>query len=119
VKTSRRSLLGLVVMVLGISAASRWWTGRREDALGRQLAAAARPGDLRMLSSDSCAICVAARRWFVAHGVPFSECSIERDADCRARFDALGAPGTPVILVRGQPQLGFSPARLLERLQAG
>ncbi len=116
---SRRSLLGLVLLILVISGASTWWGQRQEAALGREVASLARPGDLQMLSSDSCSICTLARGWFVQHGVAFTECSIERDADCRARFDQVRAPGTPVILVRGQPELGFNPQRLKARLEAG
>jgi glutaredoxin len=118
-QASRRSLLGLVVLVLAISAASTWWGQRHEAVLGEQVAALAAPGDLRMLSSDTCAICLVARRWFTDHGVAFSECSIERDAACRAEFETMLAPGTPVILVRGRPQLGFDPARLLASLKIG
>jgi len=117
-KTSRRSWLGLVLLILGISAASQWWGNRHEAAMGQRVAALAAPGDVHMLSSDTCGICVVARQWFTAHGVAYTECSIERDADCRSRFEALHAPGTPVILVRGQPELGFSPARLERRLQS-
>ena len=116
---SRGSLLGLVLLILAISGASTWWGQRQEAALGREVAALAGPGDLQMLSSDTCGICTLARGWFVQHGVAFAECSIERDAACRARFDALQAQGTPVILVRGQPELGFSPQRLKLRLAAG
>jgi hypothetical protein len=118
-KASPRSIVGLVAMILAISAASTWWGGQREAALGSEVAALAGPGDLHMISSDSCAVCVVARRWFIAHEVPFSECSIERDPACRARFDALGAPGTPVIEVRGRPQLGFAPERLRAALEGG
>lgn len=114
---SRRSLLGLVLLILAISAASQWWGHRQEAAVGERLAALAQPGDLLMLSSDTCSICSLARTWFQQHGVNFDECSIERDADCRSRFEALRAPGTPVILVRGQPELGFSPERLRARLE--
>jgi hypothetical protein len=49
--------------------------------------------------------------------VPFTECSIERDAACAAEFAATASPGTPVMLVRGQPQVGFSAERLLGSLQ--
>lgn len=116
---SRRSLLSLVLLILGISGLSAWWASRQEANLGEALAALVRPGDLRMLSSDTCAICTAARLWFRQHGVPFEECSIERDTACRAQFEALRAPGTPVILVRGQAELGFSPTRLRTRLEGG
>jgi glutaredoxin len=113
---SRRSLLGLVLLVLMVSAASQWWMYRAEANIGRRIAALAKPGDLQMISSDTCAICKVARRWFSEHRVAFSECSIERDAACRAQFDALRSPATPVILVRGQPELGFDPQRLERRL---
>lgn len=116
-QASRGSLIGLVLLVLGISAASQWWNHRQEAALGREVAAWAAAGDLHMLSSDTCSICVLARQWFKEHGVRYTECSIERDTVCRQQYEALRAAGTPVMMVRGQPELGFSPARLHERLK--
>ena len=115
---SRPSLIGLAVLVLAITAASQWWAGRAARQLGAQVAALAQPGDIRMLSSESCAICHVARQWFVANQVAFSECLVERDAACRAEFEATRSPGTPVLLVRGQPQVGFSGQRLLQGLVA-
>ncbi|MDO8420452.1 MAG: hypothetical protein Q7S90_10480, partial [Rubrivivax sp.] len=79
--------------------------------------ALAQAGDIRMLSSETCPICTVARTWFTEHRVPFSECLIERDAQCKADFDAARAPGTPLIIVRGVPQLGFNPERLRQALQ--
>lgn len=115
--TRRRSVIGLVALVLAVSAATQWWAARSQQQLGRQVALAAAPGDIQMISSTTCGICTAARRWFGQHDVPFDECFIERDAACAARFEALLAPGTPVIVVRGQPQLGFDPQRLLLALK--
>jgi arsenate reductase-like glutaredoxin family protein len=70
-----------------------------------------------MISSYTCVYCAQARAWFAEHSVPFSECSIERDTACAARFAALLSPGTPVLLVRGRPQVGFSPQRVAEALR--
>lgn len=116
-RPSARSLLALALLVAAALAAQSWWGGRLRAELGAEVAALARPGDIQMLSSDVCPVCEQARRWFTAHAVPFSECSIERDSACRARFEALGAAGTPVLVVRGRPQLGFSPQRLQAALQ--
>ena len=110
-------MFGLVLLVLGVSAASQWWAGSQERSLGREVAALAQPGDIHMMSSDTCAICSVARHWFIEHRVAFTECSVERDDACRASFEATGAVGTPVMVVRGQPQLGFLPARLKGALQ--
>lgn len=114
---SRRSLLLLAALVLGTTAASTWWAERQQGRVGRQVAAWAGPGDIRMLSSDSCGICAAARTWFDQQGVAYSECSIERDAACRAAFEASRSPGTPVLLVRRQTLVGFNPERLHAALQ--
>jgi len=116
-KSTGRALFAFVLFFLVMSAGSQWWAGRQEGALGAEVARLAQPGDIRMISSDSCVICMRARRWFDDNRVAFSECSIERDAQCRADFEALSAPGTPVIVVRGRPQLGFNPERLRAALE--
>ena len=114
-----RTLAGLVVVVALASGASQWWRSHLAGGIGEQLAAQARPGDIQMLSSTTCVFCTAARHWLTDQQVPFTECFIERDADCAARYQALGARGTPTLLVRGQVQLGFSPQQVLDGLQRG
>ena len=108
----------LVVVVAVAALASSAWRELRSARDGRWLAERARPGDIRMLSSETCPYCVAARRWLQAEGVPFSECFIERDAACAADYQATGAAGTPTFVVRGQRILGFDRARLIERFSA-
>lgn len=116
-KASRAPLVVLGALVVAITTASTWWAGRQEALTGRQVAALAQPGDIRMLSSDTCGICTMARGWFRQHGVAYSECSIERDAACQADFAATRSPGTPVLLVRRQTMVGFNPERLRAALQ--
>ena len=115
-KASGAQLLGLVLLVLAVSAGNRWWVARHADVQGRQAAVLARPGDIRMISSENCVLCLEARTWLLRNEVAFSECLIERDAACRADFDASSAAGTPVMVVRGQPQLGFNAERLRQAL---
>jgi len=107
--TSARSLVGLVALVLAVGLASAWWRQQRGADVAEQLRAELGPGELRMLSSDSCAVCLVARRWFQRHRVAFEECSIERDPRCAADYALQGAPGTPVFLARGRAMLGFDP----------
>jgi glutaredoxin len=112
----RNPWLQLVLLVAAVSLAAQWWQARSERDIGSRVAAAAAPGELRMISSESCGICTLARGWFREHRVAFEECFVERDAACRAEFERLGAQGTPVIVVRGQPQLGFNPTRIARAL---
>jgi hypothetical protein len=111
-RVTRRALLSLALLILLVGGLSSWWAGRHQNNLGQAIAAQAAPGDIRMLSSETCAICTVARHWFQQHQVAHGECFIERDLACREAFQALRAPGTPVILVRGTPLLGFDPVRV-------
>ncbi len=106
----------LLALVLGLAWAARWWQGREDAQSLRQLA---RPGDILMIASDSCVFCKQATAWLQAQQVPFSECSIERDAQCLAQYRASGARGTPTFLVRGQLVLGFDRARIRQALGGG
>ena len=108
------SLLAVVAVAWFASAA---WRGHVADRDGELLVQRVKPGDIRMISSETCPYCLAARRWMTAQRVPFSECFIERDAQCMADYQALGAVGTPTLVVRGQRVIGFDRARLLEILK--
>ena len=115
-RSTTRSLLGLItVVVIGAAAMQgfTWWTRER---LGAQVAANAKPGDIHMIASVTCVYCAAARAWFNENRVPFTECEIERDAECAAKYNALMAPGTPVMLVRGKRLLGFSAQAVADAL---
>ena len=115
---SRRSLLALLLWVLAVTGAAGWWRDHQSLALGPELARLARPGEIHLLSSLTCIYCQRARQWLTAQQVPFDECFIESDARCAAQYRALMAPGTPVLLVRGQAQWGFSPQQVFESLQS-
>jgi glutaredoxin len=117
-KPDRRSVAVLLALVLVVSAAMQWWGYASERRHAERLAALAQPGDIRMIASVTCAFCAAARHWMTEHRVRFDECYIERDAQCKALYDATQARGTPTLIVRGQVQLGFDAARVLAALEA-
>ena len=107
-----------LIVVVALAAGASWlWRDRVADQDARRLQALARPGDIRMISSETCPWCLAARRWMTQEGIPFQECFIERDAGCRADYEAQGAAGTPTLLVRGQRILGFDRQALTRALQ--
>ena len=111
-----RSMLALPALVLGTAAATQglaWW---QRERLGAQVGAAARPGDIRMIASVNCVYCAQARAWFTANRAPFTECLIERDAQCAWTYNALMAPGTPVLLVRGKRLVGFNAQAVADAL---
>ena len=111
-----RSALGLAGAVFVAGAALQGLQGWSGDRAGVQVATQAKPGDIHMISSVACAYCARARTWFTDHRVPFTECLIEHDSRCAATYTALLAPGTPVLLVRGQRLVGFNAQTIAEAL---
>lgn len=107
----------LLVVILLAALASWAWRGHVERGDAAVLKDLAQAGDIRMISSESCGWCTAARRWMTAEQIPFDECFIEREARCQADYEALGAQGTPTLLVRGQRIIGFDRAAIAEALQ--
>lgn len=107
-----------LLVVIAVTAAAAWaWRSHVAAADGELLAQRVKPGDIRMISSETCGWCTAARRWMRSEGVPFEECFIEREARCLADYQALGGQGTPTLVVRGQLVRGFDRARIIEILK--
>ncbi|RZU02515.1 glutaredoxin family protein [Rivibacter subsaxonicus] len=119
--TRRRSLLSLGLVIALAVGATALWQRHRNATLGAEIAGLARPGDLALYSATWCGWCTRAKRMLDAGGVHYTVCEIDLDADCKARFDAiahkLGRSATPIVVVRGEPQLGFDAARVLDRLR--
>lgn len=106
--------LSLFAVIAVVSLAAWAWRSHVAAEDGELLAARVRPGDIRMISSETCGWCTAARRWMKSEGVAFSECFIERDAQCAADYRARGGMGTPTLVVRGQTVVGFDRERVIE-----
>ena len=106
----RRALRwGVAIGLIGFAAAAYalWQSTGRPYDLGRAAAAHAQEGDIYVYSSITCGTCRKAKLWMTYHGIPYESCEIDRDADCRKRFEALGGIGTPTMVVRGQTLVGF------------
>ena len=112
--------LGVLVLLVALAyGITQWWSVRRsDDAVAQALAVYSQPGEILMISSENCSHCAFARRWMRTREVAFSECVIEHDTQCAARYQALYAPGTPVLVVRDQVLLGFSPQAIWNVLKA-
>ena len=117
-RTRAASWAGLLLSVATVVGLNQGWQAWSASRLGSEVAARAAPGDIEMLATASCVYCAQARSWFAEHKVAYAECDIERQAACAAKFSALVSPGTPMLLVRGQRQVGFNPERVAQALRA-
>ena len=111
-----RSYVSLAVIIGLVYGGVHLLQGRHDGRQGEALRATAKPGDIVMLSSQTCPYCERAREWMSEQQVPFKECTIETDAACLAEFQARGGMGTPTLVVRGRTVVGFDPARVAEIL---
>ena len=74
-KSTGRALFAFVLFFLVMSAGSQWWAGRQEGALGAEVARLAQPGDIRMISSDSCVPVSSIWRWMALPRVSIASVS--------------------------------------------
>jgi glutaredoxin len=75
--------------------------GATDEATVRQLAATVRAEQIVMYSTTECGYCTQARAWLDSHGFAFRECNMSHERRCEDEFHALGATGTPYLIVRG------------------
>ena len=104
-----RSLLVLAALIIGAGLAAEGLQTLANNRLAASVRSRALENDIYMVSSVTCPYCAQARAWFAANKIPFRECYIERDERCALQYQALMAPGTPVLLVRGRKLVGFDP----------
>ncbi|MBI5924509.1 MAG: glutaredoxin family protein [Aquabacterium sp.] len=71
------------------------------DAQIRALAATVQAEDVVMYSTTDCTYCAQAKGWLSQYGFPLSECNMTTTPHCEQAFRALGADGTPYLIVRG------------------
>ena len=112
-----RALWVPIALALVIQWGLQWWQTRQVDQAGSTLASLAQAGDIVMFSTDTCIYCVRARDWMNDQGVKFTECNVDRDARCMQVYQAQGSPGTPLMRVKDDWQLGFDAQGVLRALQ--
>lgn len=129
-----RALLTVVAVIAGL-----WWGhhaqlhkrdfgallggGGMDEASVKQLAATVRAEQIVMYSTNECGYCTQTRSWLSEHGFAFTECNMSREARCEDEFRALGATGTPYLIVRGprgahHMKDGFDSDELIKALKA-
>jgi len=69
-----------------------------------------------MYSTQWCPYCQKAREYFKRHAVNYVEYDIEASVENRAKFQALGGTGVPLITVGDRRMSGFSPRAFNELL---
>ncbi|WP_434592064.1 glutaredoxin family protein [Pseudomonas sp. R4-83] len=70
-----------------------------------------------LYATDWCGYCKQTKRFLDSKGIPFKEFDIEKDAEARKAYEALGGRGIPLIDVNGTLIRVFDPDEILAALK--
>lgn len=105
-------LAAIAILVMGVGAA-KWQTHVRWTTLAKYIDR----GDIKMYSYEGCQPASAAREHFEKYKIAYSECDVQKDAQCNREFQALRTEGVPTFLIYGKDvQQGFRKDALYKAL---
>ncbi|MCX7081269.1 MAG: glutaredoxin family protein [Pseudomonas sp.] len=106
-------LIVLVVMVY-----QNW--GKIERVFNPQAAVSEQTqtnANVALYATDWCGYCKLTRRFLDQKGIPFKEFDIEKNAEARKAYEALGGRGIPLLDVNGTLIRGYEPDAILAALK--
>jgi glutaredoxin len=101
-------------IIIGLLALGLWLNWDRIDRFFDGAPAVTGSGEVILYSTSWCGYCAKTRELFEDKGIPYKEYDIEKSDEGRARYEALGGDGVPVIDVRGKIVHGFDRGEILE-----
>ncbi len=94
-------------IVLLLAALALWQNWDKIDRWLNPPQAGNASGEIVLYATTWCGYCAKTRELFAEDGIAYREVNIETDAAGRARYQALGGRGGPVIDLRGQVLHGY------------
>ncbi len=103
-----------ILLILAALASWQQWE-RIEPLLGLNPPAQtqARSGEVVLYATAWCGYCARTRSFLAERGIPYRELDIEKSADGRRAYQALGGRGVPLIDVKGTLVHGYDPQGIL------
>jgi glutaredoxin len=113
-----RTLKKFVLIMLVVVAYQNW--GKIEHFFNPSSTVATQSqtqANVVLYATDWCGYCKKTRRFLDSKGIPYKEFDIEKSAEGRKAYEALGGRGIPLIDVNGTLIRGFSPEAILAALK--
>jgi glutaredoxin len=117
-----RTLKKFVLIMLVVVAWQNW--GKIEHLFSPASAVSAQnqsqaqlQAKVTLYATDWCGYCKQTRRFLDSKGIPYKEFDIEKSAEGRKAYEALGGRGIPLIDVNGTIIRGFSEEAILAALK--
>ncbi|WP_411381037.1 glutaredoxin family protein [Pseudomonas sp. MPB26] len=108
-----------VLLVLLVVAVIQNW-GKIErvfnpsQVVSQQIRASAR---VTLYATEWCGYCKQIRRFLDQKGIPYQAFDIEKDAQARKAYEALGGGGIPFVAVNGTLIRDYSPEKIMAALE--
>ncbi|NWC10288.1 glutaredoxin family protein [Pseudomonas agarici] len=71
-----------------------------------------------LYATDWCGYCKPTRRFLDQQGIPYKEFDIEKNAEARKAYTALGGAGIPMLDVNGTLIRGYQPEAIIAALKS-
>ncbi|GFM58030.1 NrdH-redoxin [Pseudomonas cichorii] len=113
-----RTLKKFALIMLVVVVYLNW--GKIENLFNPQPASVAQSysqARVVMYATEWCGYCKQTRRFLDSKGITFTEYDIEKSAEGRKAYEALGGRGIPLLDVNGTLIRGFSPDAILAALK--
>lgn len=102
-----------ILLVLAVLATWQHWD-RIEPLLGlRDNARVAGQGEVILYATSWCGYCAKTREFLGERGIAYTEHDIEKSADARRAYEALGGRGVPLLKVNDTVIHGYNPQGIL------
>ena len=113
-----RTLKKFVLIMLVVVVYQNW--GKIEHFIHPSQAVSAQTqaqANVVLYTTGWCGYCKQTRRFLDSKGIPYTEYDIEKDAEARKAYEALGGRGIPLIDVNGTLIRDFSEQEILAALK--
>lgn len=110
----KKVLLVLLVVVVIQNWGKIEWVFNPSQVVSEQTRASAR---VVLYSTEWCGYCKQIRRFLDQKGIPYQAFDIDKDAQARKAYEALGGGGIPFVDVNGTLIREFSPEKITAALK--
>lgn len=101
-----------ILLILAALAAWQHWDRLEPMLLGNQQQVAGHR-EVILYATSWCGYCAKTRAFLGERGIAYTEMDIEKSADARRAYDALGGRGVPVLKVNDTVIHGYDPQGIL------
>ncbi|KAB0551103.1 glutaredoxin family protein [Pseudomonas argentinensis] len=101
-----------ILLILAALAAWQHWDRLEPMLLGNQQQVAEHR-EVILYATSWCGYCAKTRAFLGERGIAYTEMDIEKSADARRAYDALGGRGVPVLKVNDTVIHGYDPQGIL------